>query len=148
MAYVTVTLNTAQVTAQLTGPGGAVAQHLMRVGNRVMNGAKRRCPVDEGKLRASITMTLHGSGRGLTVRVGSNLDYAIYVHEGTGIYAGRGPIRPRAGKYLRFPVKNNSGSGRRRYKGGRTAGYVFAKQVRGVPPRPFLREALEQDARV
>lgn len=115
---------------------------MQRRGQRVLNAARRLCPVDEGRLRASLAMEMRQQTEGPVVRVGSNLKYAIYVHEGTGVYAGRGPIRPKSGKYLRWPAKNNSGSGRRRYKSGRTSRYVFAKQVRGIPSRPFLRDAL------
>jgi hypothetical protein len=77
-------------------------------------------------------------------RVGTNVKYALYVHEGTGIYAGKGPIRPKSARMLAWPVKNNSGGGGvRRYKAGATAQYAFAKQVKGVRGRPFLRNALE-----
>lgn len=139
---VSVRLNPAEIRSQLTGPGGAVARDLLRRGQRVQNEARRLCPVDEGRLRASITTEVRGSGEALLVRVGSNLQYAIYVHEGTGIYAGKGYIYPKRGSYLRWPRKNNSGVGNRRYSGGRTSKYVFAKKVKGVRSRPFLRDAL------
>lgn len=78
----------------------------------------------------------------MIVRIGSNLPYAIWVHEGTGIYAGKGYITPKRSTLLRWPNKNNSGSGSRRYSGGATGKYVFAKRVKGVRGRPFLRDAL------
>lgn len=143
MASVSVRLDNRAIAAQLTGPNGAVARDLLRRGQRVQNAARRLAPVDEGRLRASITTEVRGSGPSLTVRVGSNLKYAVYVHEGTGIYAGRGYIYPKRGRYLRWPVKNNSGSGNRRYRGGSTSRYAFAKRVRGVKGRPFLRDALD-----
>lgn len=143
MADVTVRLDPGAIRAQLTGPGGAIARDLIRRGQRVENKARRLCPVDEGRLRASISTEVRGSGSSLTIRIGSNLEYAIYVEEGTGIYAGRGYITPKRGTYMRWPRKNNSGSGSRRYSGGRTSTYVFAKRVKGVRPRPFLRPALD-----
>lgn len=142
MAEVTIRLDPQAIQRQLTGPSGAIARDLVRRAQRVQNAARRLAPVDEGRLRASISTEVRGSGRTLEARVGSNLEYAIYVHEGTGIYAGRGYIYPKRGRYLRWPNKNNSGSGNRRYSRGRTSRYVFAKRVRGVRPRPFLRDAL------
>lgn len=143
MADVTIKLDKRAVQAQLTGPGGAIARDLLRRGQRVENKAKRLAPVDEGRLRGSITTEVRGGDASLVVRVGSNLEYAVYVHEGTGIYAGKGYIYPKRGRYLVWPNKNNSGSGNRRYSGGRTSKFVFAKRVKGVPPRPFLRDALD-----
>jgi hypothetical protein len=113
--------------------------------NRVLNAARRNAPVDEGRLRASIAVTFTKGPAGEPVaRIGSNLPYALFVHEGTGIYGPNArPIRPVNGRFMRWPIKNNSGSGNRRYSGGATAGYAYAREVRGVPPRPFLRDALD-----
>lgn len=49
----------------------------------VENDAKRKCPVDTGQLRASITHEVEGQ----TGIVGTNVEYAPYVEYGTGIYA-------------------------------------------------------------
>ena len=46
----------------------------------VENEAKRKCPVDTGQLRASIT---HNVSEGTGV-VGTNVEYAPYVEYGTG----------------------------------------------------------------
>ena len=49
--------------------------------------AKREAPVDTGRLRANIHSEIEASG---TVgRVTSDVDYAVYVHEGTSRMAGR-----------------------------------------------------------
>lgn len=116
--------------------------------NRVLNAARRLAPVDEGRLRASLAVTFSkGPNNAPIARIGSNLEYALYVHEGTGVYGPKGaPITPKSGSFLVWPVKNNSGSGVRRYSGGSTAAYAFARQVRGVRPRPFLRDALDAAA--
>lgn len=113
-------------------------------GNRVLNAARRNAPVDEGRLRASLTIEYVNESNAIVARIGSNLDYALFVHEGTGIYGPKGtPIRPVSGQWLRWPMKNNSGGGaRRRYRNGRTAEYVFAREVKGMRGRPFLRDAL------
>lgn len=113
--------------------------------NRVLNAARRNAPKDKGTLAASIHIEYSTGPGGVTIaKIGSNLDYAIWRHEGTGIYGPRGtPIRPKAGKFLVFPAINGSGSGARRYKGGKTAAYIYARQVRGVKGVPFLLNALD-----
>ncbi len=142
MAYVK--LNSAEINNLLQSRSGPVGAEIIKRTNRVLNKARRLCPVDEGRLRASLAYELRLDTNGdLVGRVGTNLDYAVFVHEGTGIYAGRGPIKPKKGKYLSWPVKNNSGQGGRRYKAGATQRYAFAKQVKGQPGQPFLRNALD-----
>lgn len=136
--------------AALRQVGLETAKRELRVlGNRVLNSARRRAPVDQGTLRASIALEVTEVGGNLVVaRIGSNLDYAIYVHEGTGIYGPRGvPIRPRSGRFMVWPVRNNQyrvTGGNRRYKAGKTQTHAFARQVRGVRARPFLVEALTE----
>ncbi len=49
--------------------------------------AKQDCPVDMGVLRASITSETEVTSSEIVGRIGSNLEYAPYVHNGTGIYA-------------------------------------------------------------
>ena len=83
-----------------------------------------------GRLRGSIRaeepriFSLRGS-----VKVGSDLEYAAFVNDGTRPHI----IRPRRAQVLRFTV------------GGRT---VFAKVVHhpGTRPRPFLDRALREVA--
>ena len=142
MAYVK--LDQAAIQNLLKSPAGPVAADVIRRSNRVLNKAKRLCPVDEGRLRESLAYEIREDRGDLVGRVGTNLPYGLYVHEGTGIYAGKGYITPKRGKFLRWPVKNNSGVGRRRYKAGATAQYAYARRVKGIPGRPYLRDALEE----
>lgn len=137
-------LDETQLRSLFTSPQGPVWRELHRQGRQVLQQARILAPVDQGQLRASILMEMDEE-RGLPIaRVGTNVKYAIYVHEGTGIYGPRRtPIVPRNKRFLRWPVKNQSGRGRRRYISGRTAQYAYAKSVKGVPARPFLRKALE-----
>lgn len=129
--------------AKITEVGLEAAERdLRRRGNRVLNAARRNVSVDSGRLKASLKLDVEREGRGVVVRVGSNLDYARYEEEGTGVYAGRGFITPKTGKFLRWPATNNSGSGRRRYKDGSTAQWVFARKVRGRKGTRFLSRAL------
>lgn len=141
----------ARVRANLNAPDGPVAQDLGRRCVRVMNEAKRRCPVDEGTLRASITFDVQVGPGGLVGRVGSPLRYAVWVHEGTGIYGPRGaPIVPRSASVLRWPVRGTSssrpsrvpGRGRVTTKSLTPTGFAYARSVKGSPARRFLTEAL------
>lgn len=127
-----------KVTANLRKAlGPEIDREMNRRATRVYNGAKRRCPVDTGRLRASIFKRRIVRGGVPVYIIGTNAEHGLYVHEGTGIYGPRGrPIRPVRGRFLVFDVRG---------AGGR-ATTVFARQVRGMPPRPFLKEAL-QDAR-
>lgn len=111
-----------------------------RIGGRVVNEAKKRCPVDEGTLRASITHVVDAQPGKITVVVGSPLDYARYIHEGTGVHGPKGtPITPVTRQALKFKWDGPGTSTRSKDK----RGYVFAKSVKGVKPTPFLADALE-----
>lgn len=123
------------MAALLSSTNGAVAKDLFRRGKKVEAKAKRnleRAPrrIDTGHLRSSIhteLLTLNGVP---AVRVGTKVFYAVYVHEGTGIYGPRGtPIRPVTAKFLSW-----------KKKGGQR---IFARQVKGMKPNPFLRDALD-----
>lgn len=67
-----------------------IFKHTFGVGVRIQNAAKRRLGsaprrIDTGRLRASIKISVFTAspwGVG-AVRVGTNVEYAIYVHEGT-----------------------------------------------------------------
>lgn len=101
---------------------------LREVGPRVVNRAKILAPVDTGRLRASIKGELQGVW---TLRprfvVGTNVDYAEMVHDGTRPHV----IRPRNARALRFMVN------------GRV---VYARVVHhpGTRANPFLDRALRE----
>jgi hypothetical protein len=139
-----VEINRAQLQATLGTAGG---QWGNRTGRQIVNAAKRNCPVDEGRLRSSINYVVTITPRRVVVNVGSPLEYAIYIHNGTGIYGPKHtPIRPVTAKALKFETPKGMGPmrpGQRRAAKGRR-GYVFARSVRGVPPSPFLSDALEE----
>lgn len=137
--------------ALLYAPAGPVVQDVWKRGHRVAALAKRLCPVDEGTLRASIYVEVIVGPGGVVCRVGSRLRYAIFVHEGTGLYGPRhAMIRPVHARMLAWPVRGTSssrpssvpGRGRVTSKSLTPTGWAFARQVRGVRPRRFLSEAL------
>lgn len=75
--------NTGALSTLLRGPSGGVARDLGRRAIRVESRAKALCPVDTGRLRSSITWKLGSDFVGLYALVGTNVEYAVYVHEGT-----------------------------------------------------------------
>lgn len=148
-------LNKQAMDDLLRSPAGAVANDLNRRALRVVNQAKRNLRaaglIDTGTLLNSITHDISVSRTGLTATVGTNLPYGRYLHEGTGIYGPKGqPIRPKNGKVLAWPTRGTSSVSASRVPGRgvvttrsqAASGYAFARSVRGVPPTPFLRDAL------
>lgn len=83
--------------------------------------AKKECPVDDGQLRQSITHEIDG----LTGAVGTNVEYAPYVHQGTGIYAVNGD-----GRKDRWSYKDAEGKWH---------------TTIGQKPQPFLETALDNE---
>lgn len=113
----------------LRSPEGQVARGIYKLGKKVERKAKRYTPVDQGVLRNSITTEL--VIRKMPVaRVGTKVKYALYVHEGTGIYGPKGvPITPKNSKLLVFTSR-------------KTKNLVFTKSVKGMKGTPYLRRAL------
>lgn len=67
----------------LNDSNGPVAKELERRALQVERRAKQLCPVDTGRLRASITHALEGRGKTLSAVVGTNVNYAPHVEFGT-----------------------------------------------------------------
>lgn len=81
--------------------------------------AKENCPVDDGQLRQSITHEV----KDLTGAVGTNVHYAPYVHQGTGIYAVNGD-----GRKTKWSYQDENGEWH---------------TTIGQHPKPFLENALD-----
>lgn len=97
------------------------------VGALLTETEKREAPIKSGTLRRDIAMRPFGFG----VAVGPSMEYAFYVHEGTGLYGKRGDyIRPRKAKVLAFKGSNGQ--------------MVFTKRVAGQKPNPFVKRTVEQ----
>lgn len=145
MSSISHVFNEAKLQQITKSPVGAVAKDLLKRGARVASRAKRNLAgaagaprrINTGHLRNSVGFNLIVRPDGLAVRVGTGVYYALYVHDGTGIYGPKHAlIRPKQAKALVFRSKVY-GAKRGKYKG-----LVFARYVRGMRPNPFLRDAL------
>ncbi len=100
-----------------------VAKALIAVGTEIQNEAQVQCPVDNGKLRQDINYDVDTKNN--KVLVGNNLEYAIYVNKGTGIYAEDGNGRKDEWVYQNKAKK-------KWYK------------TKGQKPQPYLKNALKR----
>jgi hypothetical protein len=139
-------LNPEAIRALVTSPGGGVAQDLLRRGLLVETAAKRNLGgtpaapkrVDTGRLRSSISTRLTMEQGQPVVSVGTNVYYAWFIHEGTGIYGPRHRvITPVRRRVMKFRPKVQR-PGRRPGRGG----FVYTRRVIGMRPNHFLRDAL------
>lgn len=85
--------------------------------------AKKECPVDDGQLRASIESRVEANENSIEGYIGSNLFYAPYVHQGTGIYAAEGN-----GRKTPWIYTDENGN---------------AIKTVGSKPNPFLQRAID-----
>lgn len=86
-------LRPADIEALLQSKQGPVARELAYRAQRVTNEAKRRANVDTGRMRADIHWELGEDRKGLFARIGTNVFYAVFVHEGTNRYRGNPFLR-------------------------------------------------------
>lgn len=124
----------------------AAVQWGNRVGTEIANHARNQCPVQDGRLRSSITHLVTATPTGAVVRVGSPLAYARYRHEGTGLYGPHHsrivPVTKRALKFkpnIAGPLRNNGGRDRRQ-----PGAFIIVRSVKGTPGYPFLALALAE----
>jgi hypothetical protein len=82
----------------LNQPSGDVGRHLEVIALRVQAGAKAIVRRRTGRLSRSIYISHSRDFRGQYVQVGSNVRYALAVHEGTRPHL----IRPQHGRVLQF----------------------------------------------
>ena len=93
--------------------------------------AQEKCPIGDGSgerghIRESIDHTVTYENGVFTGRVGSNNEIAIYVHEGTGLYAIEGNGR----KDVPWTYQDRKGKWH---------------STKGMHPKQFLREAIEEN---
>lgn len=94
--------------------------------------AVRNAPEHTSNLINSITTDIRGSGYRTEAEIKATAKYALFVHEGTGIFGERGaPIVPVRAKALRFTTADGQ--------------VIFRRSVKGMKGRPFLRQAFESE---
>lgn len=125
---VTVTWNRSALDNLLRAPSGPVGRDLDRRGSRVEQAARRLAPQRTGTLKASLREQHFTVAGEQAVRVGTNVPYAMFVHQG------RREVTPHRGRYLRWPA----GAGR-----NTRTGYVFTRRARRTKAVPYLRNAID-----
>lgn len=126
----TVIVNQAAIQALIRDPDGPVVEIFRSLVRCTEARAKVNVKVDTGLLRSSITSSVDVSGSTIKGTVTADALYADFVESGTGIYGPKGtPIKPRRGKYLVFK--------------GAEGDTVFARQVKGSRPAPFMAPSFE-----
>ncbi len=95
--------------------------------------AKELAPVDTNRLRNSILISpAVVTGNTITGSVGTNVTYSVFQEAGTGIYGPLGrPITPKTKKVLAWQGKGGD--------------WHYAKQVKGVRPKYYMKGSLEQN---
>jgi HK97 gp10 family phage protein len=87
----------AQLAQLLASPAGVVGRDIARRAVQVDSVAKRMCPVDTGRLRASINWRMETDSRGLLAVIGTNVEYAPYQEFGTRHMPAHPYLRPALG---------------------------------------------------
>ncbi|MFD8667079.1 HK97 gp10 family phage protein [Streptomyces microflavus] len=127
-ASASATINARQYERGLRRVLGGMSDDVKRAVERtridVQNEARRRAPVDTGRLRSSIVSRAEGAGRSLGYVVGTNVNYAAAVEYGTAPHV----IVPKNGKALYWPGARHP---------------VARVNHPGTRAQPFLRPAIE-----
>lgn len=82
-----------RINAVADGIDEKLINALSKAAMRVEAEAKKKCPVDKGELRASITHEIEKGQNIASAVIGSNLEYSVYVEFGTGLFAKNGDGR-------------------------------------------------------
>lgn len=94
------------------GIDSAIGRALEEIGLLAENYAAKKCPVDTGNLRGSITYEVDAAGN--AVYIGTNVEYAPYVELGTSRQKAQPFLRPAAsehGEQYRKVLKKALGGG-------------------------------------
>jgi hypothetical protein len=129
----------------LVSPQGEVAAYLHRVGAVVESRAKLNLSdydaVDTGRLRASITHVVERESETvLACYVGTNVSYALPVHNGRRPGARQPPTEPILEWARRVGIITNADSPSQQ----RSKAFLIARAIgrRGIKAKPYLVEAL------
>lgn len=134
MANVRVTMHHAAIVDFLHSPSQPIHQAVASRVRKVDAISAATAPVDKGRLKNSRTSGVRDEGFRLVGFVSFNVFYAIYNARGTGIYGPRGRkiTAKKPGGQLVFRTKNGT--------------LIRTKSVLGIPPNPWLVDALRAGA--
>ena len=104
----------------------AIQEGVREVAQSAHNDIKTNSPKRSGALSRSWVMDQMGS---LRYKIATNVRYAKWVNDGTGIYGSGRPITPKRAKYLRFTI------------GGSV---IYAKSVRGQKGQKYVEKTVDQ----
>lgn len=108
----TVQVNEDNTDKVAEGIASAICVALEEIGLLAENYAAKKCPVDTGNLRGSITYEVDAAGN--AVYIGTNVEYAPYVELGTSRQKAQPFLRPAAsehGEQYRKVLKKALGGG-------------------------------------
>ena len=128
---VRVTVNTTAIEELVHGP---VRSKILGVANATASNARTRAPSDTGRMKGMINVReAHDHGAWMLIfHIGPpGLKYAVWVHQGTGLYNKQDYIRPKSKPAMVFYWK----------KAGKV---VSMQRVKGQPAQPFLLVALQR----
>lgn len=107
----------------------AVGVSVKLVATDLWGNLRTESPVDEGRLAGSFLLEPIND---LDWRIHSNVLYALFVQEGTGIFGPHGqPIVPVSANFLVFEIAGET---------------IFARSVRGMEANPYVDRAMEATA--
>ena len=111
---------------------------LKYVGQEMLRNLQLNSPVDEGLLKKWFFYDTSAE----RIEIRTPAEYAIYVNDGTGIYAGKGRIKPKSAKALVFkpgpkwrgPVQTS----------GKFKGLAAFKSIKGQKGQKFVEKSMKQ----
>ena len=111
--------------------GESLLRGAQKAGAFLEGEAKKLCVVDTGRLRSSITHSVDANENGISIVIGTNVEYAPYVEFGTGPKGEASTSGKDVGASISY----------------RKDGWVFPidgsfRYTKGQPARPFLYPAL------
>lgn len=113
----------------------AVHEIVKRVGDTTIKYLSKNSPSRTGALKKSWQKTVNQPEH---VEIESNLNYARWVNDGTGVYGERhSPITPTHAKFLRWKPYKSAFS-------VSSDGFVYAKKVRGQRGQHMIEKTVEE----
>ncbi len=107
---------------------------LRYVGQEMLRNLSLNSPVDHGLLRQWFFFRTSDN----EIEIRSPAEYAVYVNDGTGVYAGKGLIKPKKGKALAFkPGKKWNGPVNK-------DGYAFLRYSKGQKGQKFVEKSMKE----